>query len=536
MLGAHLDSWHGGDGRDRQRGRRRRGDGGRADPEGGRRRRRGERSGSRCGAARSRACSGRARTSRSTSRRKPLPKDPKERENFSLRRSPGPLTVKPEHAKLSAYFNIDNGTGKIRGIYVAGERRGRPDLRGLAPAPEGPRRDDRDDAQHARHRPRVVRRGGPARRSSSSRTTSSTRPAPTTRTRTSTSACRTTTSCRPRSSWRRSCGTRRCATRSFRASPCRRTSHARRPRRRPPRPPPPRIENRMPSTERNPMKKVLALLLLPALAGAATPASAPVTAAEKAAAKAITEDEIRGHTRFLASDLLEGRAPATRGDRLAQEYIQAQMEALGLEPGAPEGGWIQKVPLVGIVGKVPEKLSVSRGRAQGRVHEARGLHRVLRARRSRSRGSTPPRSSSSATGSSRPSSSGTTTRTWTSRARSSSMMNNDPEDDPKLVRRQDAALVRALGLQVLDRGAEGRRRRVHHPHRSRPPGIRGRSSRRPGRGERFELPYEGEPRVEIKGWFTEDASKKIAALGGPGPRPRSARPRSSGTSGRCRSA
>jgi hypothetical protein len=28
-----------------------------------------------------------------------------------------PLTLKPEHAKLAAYFNLDNGTGKIRGIY-----------------------------------------------------------------------------------------------------------------------------------------------------------------------------------------------------------------------------------------------------------------------------------------------------------------------------------------------------------------------------------------------------------------------------------
>ena len=49
---------------------------------------------------------------------RPVPTDPKERENFSLRRSPGPLTIKPEHAKLSAYFNVDNGTGKIRGIYA----------------------------------------------------------------------------------------------------------------------------------------------------------------------------------------------------------------------------------------------------------------------------------------------------------------------------------------------------------------------------------------------------------------------------------
>ena len=49
---------------------------------------------------------------------RPLPADPKERENFSLRRATGKLTIKPEHAKLSAYFNVDNGTGKIRGIYA----------------------------------------------------------------------------------------------------------------------------------------------------------------------------------------------------------------------------------------------------------------------------------------------------------------------------------------------------------------------------------------------------------------------------------
>jgi hypothetical protein len=34
-----------------------------------------------------------------------------------LRREAGPVTVKPEQAKISAYFNVDNGTGKIRGVY-----------------------------------------------------------------------------------------------------------------------------------------------------------------------------------------------------------------------------------------------------------------------------------------------------------------------------------------------------------------------------------------------------------------------------------
>ncbi|MBC3933353.1 M20/M25/M40 family metallo-hydrolase [Undibacterium curvum] len=35
-----------------------------------------------------------------------------------LRKSGGPLQVKPQHGKISAYFNLDNGAGKIRGIYA----------------------------------------------------------------------------------------------------------------------------------------------------------------------------------------------------------------------------------------------------------------------------------------------------------------------------------------------------------------------------------------------------------------------------------
>jgi carboxypeptidase Q len=46
--------------------------------------------------------------------------DPRERDLPSfLRRDPtGPVTTKPDHARLSAYFNVDNGTGRIRGIYA----------------------------------------------------------------------------------------------------------------------------------------------------------------------------------------------------------------------------------------------------------------------------------------------------------------------------------------------------------------------------------------------------------------------------------
>ena len=50
---------------------------------------------------------------------RPVPKDPVEKElPFVLRRERGAITVKPDHARLSAYFNLDNGTGRVRGIYT----------------------------------------------------------------------------------------------------------------------------------------------------------------------------------------------------------------------------------------------------------------------------------------------------------------------------------------------------------------------------------------------------------------------------------
>jgi hypothetical protein len=37
-----------------------------------------------------------------------------------MRKTVGPLELKPEHKLISAYFNVDNGTGRIRGVYTQG--------------------------------------------------------------------------------------------------------------------------------------------------------------------------------------------------------------------------------------------------------------------------------------------------------------------------------------------------------------------------------------------------------------------------------
>ncbi|MFN0057033.1 MAG: M20/M25/M40 family metallo-hydrolase [Planctomycetota bacterium] len=65
----------------------------------------------------------------------------------------------------------------------------------------------------------------------------------------------------------------------------------------------------------------------------------------------ITAPELGGHLRFLASELLEGRDTASRGERVASAYIAAQLERLGVEPAGSEQrnggrGYLQPFTLV----------------------------------------------------------------------------------------------------------------------------------------------------------------------------------------------
>src|SRR5215831_7692832 len=62
----------------------------------------------------------------------------------------------------------------------------------------------------------------------------------------------------------------------------------------------------------------------------------------------ISAAHIREHTRFLSSDLLEGRGVGQRGGQLATEYIATQLALAGAKPAGENGTYFQKVPLVGV--------------------------------------------------------------------------------------------------------------------------------------------------------------------------------------------
>ena len=65
-----------------------------------------------------------------------------------------------------------------------------------------------------------------------------------------------------------------------------------------------------------------------------------------ATAQEFSAERLSDHIKVLSDDGFAGRFPGTEGERLTLAYLQSQYEAMGLEPGGPDGSWLQDVTLV----------------------------------------------------------------------------------------------------------------------------------------------------------------------------------------------
>jgi Zn-dependent M28 family amino/carboxypeptidase len=88
-----------------------------------------------------------------------------------------------------------------------------------------------------------------------------------------------------------------------------------------------------------------------------------------AATLAAQVDKIEGpriaaQMKFLASDLMEGREPGTRGGYLAEQYMATQFALAGLKPAGDKGSYFQKVPLVSVAVEGTPTMEVTRGGQQ----------------------------------------------------------------------------------------------------------------------------------------------------------------------------
>ena len=254
------------------------------------------------------------------------------------------------------------------------------------------------------------------------------------------------------------------------------------------------------------------LTLAAAAAASAPPTTTALTAAEKSAARVIQASGIRADVRFLAHDLLEGRGPGSRGDKLTQAYIASRLEGLGLEPGAPDGSWFQRFELVSVTTRAPKVLRAQRGSESAEFALAEDYA-------AESGVAAPQAKVENAEvvfvgyGIVAPEYQWDDYKGVDLKGKVLLMMNNDPEDDPTIFagktrlyygrwgyKYEMAAKVGAAGAIII--------------HTTPSAGYPWQVVKTSFSGTRFTLPETGQPQVQATAWLTEDASKRLARLGG----------------------
>lgn len=78
---------------------------------------------------------------------------------------------------------------------------------------------------------------------------------------------------------------------------------------------------------------------------------------KESAIKSFTNSDLAQDIKVLSHDSLQGRAPFTIGETRTVSYLEKRMKEIGLEP-AFNGSYLQDVPMVSIVSKVPDVLTV----------------------------------------------------------------------------------------------------------------------------------------------------------------------------------
>jgi hypothetical protein len=262
---------------------------------------------------------------------------------------------------------------------------------------------------------------------------------------------------------------------------------------------------------RNRFLGVVAAVLSAGILSAQAKPPALITPSERAAAEAMSADRMRSYIRFLASDLLEGRGPATRGDQLAEAYIAAQMEGMGLEPAGASGSFLQPFEIVGVTSHVPEHLVVTRGSEKLELRYRDDFIAVSGVDRPES-GVDSAEIVFVGYGIVAPEYEWDDYKGMDLKGKVLLMMNNDPEDDPRIFggkrrlyygrwdyKYEIAAKVGAAGAIII--------------HTTPSAGYPWQVVQSSWSGEQFALPT-SETRVQVRAWATEESCRKIARIGG----------------------
>lgn len=231
-----------------------------------------------------------------------------------------------------------------------------------------------------------------------------------------------------------------------------------------------------------------------------------------AAANQISEAQLRGHIRFLADDLLEGRGPGTTSDAITQLYVATELERLGYQPFAGDKQWIQPVPMVGVRSYSPQEIEFKTTKSSikfryfddfiGNVGNAQPEVDIKNAE-----------VIFVGYGIEAPEYGWNDYKSVDLKGKVLLMMNNDPEQDPQLFggkkrlyygrwsyKYESAARQGALGAIII--------------HTTPSAGYPYKVVQTSWTGEEFELKDKVGPKLSLKSWMTEEAAKQLVENAG----------------------
>jgi Zn-dependent M28 family amino/carboxypeptidase len=230
------------------------------------------------------------------------------------------------------------------------------------------------------------------------------------------------------------------------------------------------------------------------------------------AAKVIDRAALEGTVRLLADDLLEGRAPAHRGDTLARLYVASVMELLGLKPGGPGGSWEQRFGIVGITTTPPESWAFHAGakdlslRFWNDFIAATGVQ-------------APEVAISDAElvfvgyGIQAPEYGWDDFKGAALKGKVFLVMNNDPDWDPALFAGKRRLYYGRWSYKYESAARSGAAAAIII-HTTPSAGYGWKVVQNSWTGEQFELPVAGEQRVKVRAWTTEEATRRLVSLAG----------------------
>jgi Zn-dependent M28 family amino/carboxypeptidase len=237
-----------------------------------------------------------------------------------------------------------------------------------------------------------------------------------------------------------------------------------------------------------------------------------VSAEAKNATSQITAEYLRDQIAKFSADEFEGRGPATAADTKARAYLVEQLKQIGFEPGGPNGTWEQTFDVVGVTSAMPKQWTFKHG---GKSAAFKWWDDYIG-----SSGVQADRGSIKDAevvfvgyGIQAPEYGWDDFKGQDLKGKVLLMLNSDPDWDPNLFagntrlyygrwtyKYESAARQGAAGAIIV--------------HTTPSAGYPFQVVQTSWSGEQVELPAEGEPRIQVRSWLTEEAAKKLVALAG----------------------